>query len=157
MYGSTLVGVPTKWRSLRAIGSGLAIVGVLVATGADEPPLPVAGLPPAMGEPECATGQGVGTGDILWASGTSFATPREALEAAWVGIDGLGTPSDFSGQYVRVGSGPKAALGREFTTEHPDGSLWVLALATWQSDGGWLVSGHSQCYTPPPDEVADAG
>jgi hypothetical protein len=116
---------------LLAIGSGITILGVLAATGSPEPPLPVAGLPLAMTEPACASGQGVGSGEILWTSGTSFATPREALEAAWVGTDGLGIPSDFSGRYVQVGIGADATLGREFTTHYPDGSLWVLALATW--------------------------
>jgi hypothetical protein len=101
-----------------------------------------------MGEPACEPGQGLGSGHILWAEGTSFPTPREALEAAWMGIRGLGIASDFSGHFVRVGSGPNATLGREFTLEYPDGRLWVLALATWRSDGGWLVSGHYQCFTP---------
>jgi hypothetical protein len=110
--------------------------------------VPLAGLPPAMREPACEPGQGVGSGDILWAEGASFPTPRDALEAAWEGTRGLGVASDFSGRYVRVGNGPNATLGREFTLVHPDGSLWVLALATWQSDGGWLVSGHHQCFTP---------
>jgi hypothetical protein len=133
---------------LLAIGSGLLVAGVLAAAGDEGPPVDVAGLPPAMGEPACEAGQGVGRGDILWAEGTSFPTPREALEAALVGMRGLGMASDFSGRYVRVGNGPNATLGREFTLEYPDGNLWVLALATWQSDGGWLVSGHSQCFTP---------
>jgi hypothetical protein len=65
-----------------------------------------------------------------------------------VGTRGVGMTSDFSGRYVRVGNDPNATLGRELTLEYPDGSLWVLALATWQSDGGWLVSGHSRCFTP---------
>lgn len=147
----------TRGVVLLAIGSGLAVIGVLAATGAEEPPIPVAGLPLAMGEPECTAGQDVGTGAILWTSGSSFATPREALEAAWMGIDGLGSPADFSGRFVRVGNGPEATLGAEFTSEHPDGTLPVLALATWQPDGGWLVSGHRQCFTPLPNEVAAAG
>jgi hypothetical protein len=135
---------------LGSLGFGLAILGGLVvaSSGNDEPPVPVAGLPPAMGDAACEPRQGVGSGEILWAEGASFPTPREALEAAWVGVHGLGIASDFSGRFVRVGSGPNATLGREFTLEYPDGRLWVLALAMWQSDGGWLVSGHSHCFTP---------
>jgi hypothetical protein len=143
---------------LLAIGSGVLVVGVLAAADDEEAPVDVAGLPPAMREPACEAGQGVGTGHILWAEGSSFATPREALAAALGHTDPWGDAiQDFSGRFVRVGSGPNATLGREFTLEYPDRSLEVLALAMWQSDGGWLVSGHSHCYTPPPNEVADAG
>jgi hypothetical protein len=146
-----------KRELLLAIGSGLLVVGVLAA-GDEEPPVDVAGLPPAMGEPECTAGMGVGTGHILWAEGSSFATPREALAAALGNTDPWGDAiQDFSGRFVRVGSGPNATLGREFTLEYPDGSLEVLALATWQSDGRWLVSGHSQCYTPHPNEAPNVG
>ena len=145
--GSTLIPMSVKRGLLLAIAA-LLVAGVLAVASDEEPPVDVAGLPPAMGEPACDAGQGEGSGDILWAEGTSFPTPREALEAALVGIRGLGMASDFSGRYVRVGNGPNATLGREFTAEYPDGNLWVLALATWQSDGGWLVSGHYQCFTP---------
>jgi hypothetical protein len=140
----------SKRALLGSLGFGLAILGGLVAASSrsDELPVPLAGLPPAMGEPACEAGQGVGSGDILWTEGTSFPTPREALDAAWVGTRGLGIASGFSGRYVRVGNGPNATLGKEFALEYPDGSLWVLALATWQSDGGWLVSGHYLCFTP---------
>jgi hypothetical protein len=145
------VGFVTRRRVLiGSLGFGLTILGGLVvaSSGSDEPPVPLVGLPPAMAEPACEPGQGVGSGDILWAYGTSFPTPREALEAAWQGTRGLGMASDFSGRYVRVSNGPNATIGREFTLEYPDGNLWVLVLATWQSDCGWLVSGHYRCFTP---------
>jgi hypothetical protein len=132
---------------LPSITSVFVVGGILVAGGADEPPVPVARLPLAMGEPPCGPDQSGGSEDILWIDGTRFATPRAALSAAWIGND-LGDPADFSGRYVRVGRGPNATLGYEFTLDHPDGTLWIRALAIWQSDGGWLVSGHDQCYVP---------
>jgi hypothetical protein len=135
--------------------AGVVLAGLVAATSrSDEPPISLDRLPLATGEPDCAAGQGVGTGHILWTQGSGFPTAREALAAALGTAEGqLGSAPDFTGRYVRVGGGPHATLGREFTLEGPDGELEVMALAIWQSEGGWLVSGHAQCFVPPPSEM----
>jgi hypothetical protein len=145
-------------RARVLLGTGIVLTGLVAASsGSDDPPISPLGLPPATVEPDCAAGQGVGFGHILWTRGSGFPTAREALAAALGTAKGqLGSASDFTGRYVRVGGGPHATLGREFTREDADGELEVMALAIWQSEGGWLVFGHTQCFIPPPSE-SDSG
>ena len=126
--------------TLGAIALGV-MAGVAVGAGVDPSPS-VSGLPRAMGQPDCAPGEGYGRHEIDYVSGTGYPTPRDALEKALaVGNRSL-DPDDFSNRAVRVDD----EAMREFTLERPDGSFWVLAVATPVTDGGWVVSTVYECF-----------
>ena len=129
-------------RGLNLGAIALAVVaGVAVAAGADQSQS-VSGLPRAMGQPDCAPGEGYGRHEIDYGSGTGYPTPRDALEKALaVGNRSL-DPDDFSNRAVRDDD----EAVREFTLERPDGSFWVLAVATPVTDGGWVVSTVYECF-----------
>jgi hypothetical protein len=140
-----------------AVGSALMAIAVaLLAGGRAEPPVPMEGLPPATVEPDCPVGRGVGAYHVTWVEGSGFPTAREALVATlrtakWH----LGSSSGFTGRYVQVADGKDSTLGREFTLMGSDGALEVMGLAVWQPDGGWLVSGLTQCYLSPHGEAGE--
>jgi hypothetical protein len=135
-----------------AAGFALAVMTVIVfAVVRDMPPVSTEGLPPASLAPDCPAGQGAGTQHITRVAGSGFPTAREALGSALAtGSSQSVATSEFIGRYVRLGAGGDATLGREFTLVGLDGELEVMALATWQHDGGWLVSIVSHCYEAPP-------
>jgi len=128
-------------RGLTLGAIALAIVaGAAVGRAALSPS--VSGLPRAMREPDCSPGEGYSTHEIDYAYGSGYPTPREALEDALAGGHGLLELGDFSNRPARVGD----EAVREFTLQRPDGSLWMLAVAT-QSAGGWLVSTVYECFS----------
>jgi hypothetical protein len=128
-----------------AVAVAVAVTPVAVLTSG---PLrvPVSGLPVAMHVVRCASGGSIGA-DILWIRGSGFETPEAALTAGIAREDAERfDPALFSKRYVRLGGGPHAGLGAEFTQVRADGDHpYVLVLASWSHDGGWLVRGYSMC------------
>ncbi len=116
----------------------LAVVAGVAVGGADRSPS-VAGLPRAMGEPECAPGEGYGHQEIDYRYGAGSPTARGALDSA---LPGHMDPADLSSRAVRVGD----EVVWEFTLERPDGSLEALAVGTHRPDSGWLVSTVYTCF-----------
>jgi hypothetical protein len=119
------------------------VAGAAVGAGSDPSPS-VSGLPRAMGQPDCAPGEGYSSHQIDYVYGAGYPTPREALDTALANGHGHLASGDFSSRDVRAGD----EAVREFTLERPDGGIWVLAVATPGSDGGWLVSSVYECFLP---------
>ena len=134
-----------QWSAMKSLTLGaiaLAIAaGVAVSAGANPSPS-VSGLPRAMGQPDCAPGEGYSRHEIDYMYGTGYPTPRKALEKALATGHGHLDLGDFSSRAVRAGD----QAAQEFKLERPDGSFWALAVAT-QSDGGWLVSTVYECFS----------
>jgi len=130
-------------RGLNLGAIALAIVaGAAVGVGSDPAPS-ASGLPRAMGQPDCAPGEGYSSHEIDYVSGAGYPTPSDALDAA-LNVGGRRFDAgDFSSRDVRAGG----QAVREFTLERPDGGIWVLAVA-FPSDGGWLVSSVYECFLP---------
>lgn len=129
-------------KSLTLGAIALAIVaGAAVGAGSDPAPS-ASGLPQAMGQPDCAPGEGYGSHQIGYVYGAGYPTPRDALDAALAVGHGHLASGDFSSRDVRVGN----EAVREFTLERPNADFWVLAVATPGLEGGWLVSSVYVCF-----------
>jgi hypothetical protein len=130
----------------------VAIVAVVVALAGDGFEVVISSLPEGMNHPDCREGQEVGTHHIDYAEGSGFATPTEALASALASENAGSSALDFWGRAVQRQGG----LAYDFILRRRNGSLEEMASARHVEGEGWLVSVTYRCFTPNPDEVADA-